>query len=1701
MDIRLRFGLVALLVAGLSGCFDTRPPPDDAAQDFASLGVASTPVTASVPSAGPGWRIAAGFAGERDITGGSAALTVPAGAPVLLQVVDENDALRALAISLGGDLVVDARSTAVALVAMHPLLAAALSEQADPAALLNGIAALPAVAELASAVERLPALDAWDAAFGDAYVAAVEAALALLPPAPNPKTFRIEPAPDDPFGSGVRVQAAPSEQGRPHYRITFENILPRYAVAYAETESGQSLAPPQTIGAANLPVLTPLPDPASTSIEIDASAIADAKGTLKIYGPGVRGLSSVAADGEILRLVEPAILTLGFQVGLPLIGIFTGTGDDPTLKACGEALLKQVIGPVVGDSSLRARVTDHIRAGAYLRAAGAIGMRVLQETAALRKDQVALTIGNCVREMAAARGLAASAERIASRLSARLGRVTARALPVVGQILAVADAAITVRDVTFALTSVLTALSRETMILSNFLVIRVSAGPSDPSGDAPTPEAAFLVDCALSVSDAPCTSLVWDFGDDTSAPAQPGVTLFHTYAQPGTYTATLHAQDADGATRPADGSLQFTVEVTIGPRVLATDPPDGARGVAPRDVLTVQFNTPMDPGSLRRDVLLVRQGPEGEPQGLPPLRPQQELSADGKTLTLRLPEPLQANARYRLLIGELLLAKSTNDVLLTPKTVVFRTVDNIPPRIVETRPRDGDAGVPRDLPLTVRFSEALADPQAGWLTLVDAKTGEPVGGTVRRGAFPQELEFVPSATLAFDRDYRLEISADVADLDGNRLGAAQQLAFATEADPRGTAVVALANGHPAVIVDGRIHRLPLTAPTGGLPPSLPPGFVRSEFERPSADPQGRFLFWYGQLYHLPTLTQVGWFDPRSVDDGEGRVLFAPDRLLVHNGFTSVLNGGQLWTIPLPELQSIDDVLRRGNPRMDVTVLLPGATSRGDIFDPNYRNGQAAEHLVAVSPDGRQALYLARQNAQADPLPRAYWTVALDGSAAPELAVRTPELLLGHHGFDANGQSVRDQREPTPCRGRVVVLRRAANGTERPVSEWEEHGCAPPHEDTASVTFVHWFPDGFLAAFGHRTDEDGPAAVERRYDGFLERWRWDGIHSDGPVLVQPGSDFAAAPIAIRLPYLCRDPNASNAAAARCEPPFALGPTWGDGLGTPGTTPGAQDDFFWERGWWPSTSWSPSLRSPADGSVRVVVDSFAFSPANDRIAWAWFGRSGIGPLDNPDQQPLFDDPSAEVFLHTQAFLPDGVVDGDPDGDGLPNLLEWQIGTSPLAADTDGDGIDDARERELRLEPRFRDSDGDALSDGDELALGTDPRNPDSDGDGIRDGVERFDFVGTDPLVADRDSDGDGLPNVLEADLGLDPLETDSDRDGTPDGAELRAGRNPALRDVDAHYRIVELSADAIRALDESPLGIGDDVTLAEVSGDDENVFADLDPPIPLYGLNLLRVALDTNGYLLGLAPGEETFSSTGVDVKFADRPTIAPLNIVLTTEFFGDGALLVRRERPGRYVAQWDGEQFALRGEERLTTARATIRDDGWIVFDYEQVDVEEGTSDGVGIAAGDGDRYLLVAPEDGLDSGFSGRGFAFGPRPDGPDRDGDLLADDEELALGSDPDDPDTNGDGVIDGVAARLLGTDPAAVDDADGDGLDDATEAQLGTYRLAADSDRDGLDDGREVELGTDPLLADSDGDGFDDGAEVEAGSDPLDADSTPGP
>ncbi|WP_446220105.1 hypothetical protein [Micromonospora sp. IBHARD004] len=173
------------------------------------------------------------------------------------------------------------------------------------------------------------------------------------------------------------------------------------------------------------------------------------------------------------------------------------------------------------------------------------------------------------------------------------------------------------------------------------------------------------------------------------------------------------------------------------------------------------------------------------------------------------------------------------------------------------------------------------------------------------------------------------------------------------------------------------------------------------------------------------------------------------------------------------------------------------------------------------------------------------------------------------------------------------------------------------------------------------------------------------------------------------------------------------------------------------------------------------------------------------------------------------------GDHDNDGVVDVVELRFGSSPLLVDSDGDGLTDKFEiTELAgwTRPNAVDTDQDSVADGaedidgdgltnlQEQDLGTSPTNPDTDGDGATDGAEVA--QGSNPLVADQprappapgdvppiepaptdtDTDGDGLEDLVEEDGGSDPANVDTDGDGLSDYTEYDYSISPRVQDTD-------------------------------------------------------------------------------------------------------------------------------------------------------------------------------------------------------------------------------------------------------------------------------------------------------------------------------
>lgn len=190
---------------------------------------------------------------------------------------------------------------------------------------------------------------------------------------------------------------------------------------------------------------------------------------------------------------------------------------------------------------------------------------------------------------------------------------------------------------------------------------------------------------------------------------------------------------------------------------------------------------------------------------------------------------------------------------------------------------------------------------------------------------------------------------------------------------------------------------------------------------------------------------------------------------------------------------------------------------------------------------------------------------------------------------------------------------------------------------------------------------------------------------------------------------------------------------------------------ERWRWPTFF---SIRSNIISTLNYVFfatgqTTYALDLATQQVVWSY-------PVGG---QLAISDEGALVIVSTSNQIIAINIEGDTDGDGLPNWWERHHNlslTDPTDAniDTDNDGLTNLQEFGIGTDPRNRDSDGDLLADGDEVINLTDPLNNDSDNDGLSDGLEVLNF-GTDPLLAD--TDGDSISDGEEVnDYGTNPTD---------------------------------------------------------------------------------------------------------------------------------------------------------------------------------------------------------------------------------------------------------------------------------------------------------------------------------------------------------
>ncbi|GEM_PF-619665 len=445
------------------------------------------------------------------------------------------------------------------------------------------------------------------------------------------------------------------------------------------------------------------------------------------------------------------------------------------------------------------------------------------------------------------------------------------------------------------------------------------------------------------------------------------------------------------------------------------------------------------------------------------------------------------------------------------------------------------------------------------------------------------------------------------------------------------------------------------------------------------------------------------------------------------------------------------------------------------------------------------------------------------------------------------------------------------------------------------------------------------------------------------------------------------------------------------------------------------------------------------------------------------------------------------GDPDGDGLFNLEEEQLGTDPTLADTDGDGLDDRSEVEHvpPLNPLDRDTDGDSLTDYSELSMGTDPTKADTDSDGLTDFIEVL--RGLDPLFTDSDGGGlwDGQEVLVDGTDPLDPTDDqiDSDGDGIYNYWESVLGTSPFSADTDGDWLLDGQEESNLNGVWEPDLG---ETSPFDADTDGDGLHDGWE--VLVYKTDPFKPDTDDDG----LTDGAEH------DLRNSLYPCLDPKE----ADSDGDGIS--------------DYEEVELHGSDPCSPDT-----------DFDGVLDPSELHDGTSLV--DAMSVAVDTDGDGLSDDFEA--VVSGSDPTMRDTDADGLDDAEEwLPLTdrfiTDPVDADTDDDGVLDGNEGGMViggaltgGTSPISAD-TDGDGLGDGLEKGLtepqvspldpdatapGTFvadqdpstktsPAMGDTDGDGLKDGVEDANGngvwdageTDPLKFDTDGDGIDDGWET---------------
>jgi len=230
------------------------------------------------------------------------------------------------------------------------------------------------------------------------------------------------------------------------------------------------------------------------------------------------------------------------------------------------------------------------------------------------------------------------------------------------------------------------------------------------------------------------------------------------------------------------------------------------------------------------------------------------------------------------------------------------------------------------------------------------------------------------------------------------------------------------------------------------------------------------------------------------------------------------------------------------------------------------------------------------------------------------------------------------------------------------------------------------------------------------------------------------------------------------------------------------------------------------NPIDNSVLHLSSTPVHPALREYGEFVWQRSPYVAVPDNASSEFNKEQIGVDIslvywMLRSEGYAADPLLDDDLDGiaNGLDNCV-LVVNVDQADNDNDGqgdacdndddnDGLTDVEEASLASSPINADSDNDQLPDSCEIRYGLNPTQADSDGNGIPDAIDDLDgdqlpnywecqygFSLSDPADANMDSDSDGLTNYSEFIYGTSPLNPDSDGDGMNDATEIFLASDP-------------------------------------------------------------------------------------------------------------------------------------------------------------------------------------------------------------------------------------------------------------------------------------------------------------------------------------